>query len=156
MATLVAWLHLAAAAVWVGSQVFVGLVAVPALRSLPDPSARAAALAALTRRYGVLGWVSLAVLAATGLHRLATALPDPALLFAGGYGGALLAKLVLGAGIVVLTAAHTWVLGPRLLAALRAGSRAPRLARASLALSLANLGLGLAVLWTVAGLRAGG
>jgi copper resistance protein D len=153
MAALFVWLHLIAAAVWVGSQIFVGVVAVPAVRAIPDIQLRVTVLQTLTRRYGYVGWVSLAVLGGTGLHRLSRALPDLALLFQGGYGGALFTKLVLGLAILLLTAVHTWFIGPRLLAAMEAGTPTRRLARASLLLSMVNLWLSLWVLWVVATLR---
>jgi len=155
MTTAFAWLHLIAAAVWVGSQVFVAVVAIPAVRSLPDPQARLTALRVLTRRFGYVGWVALAVLGATGLHRLTRAMPDLSLLLEGGYGGVLLTKLGLGAAILLLTVIHTLVLGPRLLQAMEAGAPTRTLARASMVVSVANLWLSLWMLWVVASLRGG-
>lgn len=155
MTTAFVWLHLIAAAVWIGSQIFIAVVAIPAVRSLPDPQTRLTVLRVLTRRFGYVGWVALAVLGATGLHRLSRALPDFGLLLEGGYGGALLTKLVLGVAILLLTAVHTLVLGPRLLAAMEAGAPTRPLARASLVVSMVNLWLSLWVLWVVASLRGG-
>ncbi len=153
-ATLALWLHLTAAAVWVGSQLFLGLVAIPALRTVPDAATRIALLAAMTRRFGYLGWGALAVLTATGLDRAARAFPDPALLFTGdGYARAIALKLELGAAIILLTAVHTWAVGPRLLQALQTGAEARALRGLSLVLSAATLIASLAVLWVVAGLR---
>ena len=132
-----------------------GVVAVPSVRAIPDARARVAVLRTLTRRYGYVGWVSLAVLGATGMHRLSRALPDLSLLFEGGYGGGLFTKLVLGVAILLLTAVHTWIVGPRLLAAMEAEAPTARLARVSLVLSVANLWFSLWALWVVATLRSG-
>ena len=151
------WLHLTAAAVWVGSQLFLGLVVAPSLRALPNQADRVALLTAVTRRYGYLGWVSLAVIALTGLDRVRRTFPSLDLLFGdGAYSHAIAAKLALGAAIMLLTAVHTWVVGPRLLRAITNGQDARSQRRTSLVLSTATLLASLAVLWIVAGLHSGG
>ncbi len=153
-ATLAVWLHLTAAAVWVGSQLFLGLVAIPALGAVPDAPTRVALLAIITRRFGYLGWSALAVLAVTGLDRAARAFPDPSQLLTGdGYARAIALKLELGAAIILLTAVHTWAVGPRLLQAMQTGAETRPLRRVSLALSTATLIASLAAFWVVAGLR---
>ena len=53
--SIVFWIHLLAAAVWVGSQVFMVAAVVPALRALGDEAARRRAVLVLNRRFA-RGW----------------------------------------------------------------------------------------------------
>jgi uncharacterized membrane protein len=64
---LVRWLHLLAAVIFIGPQIFLAFVAMPALRSIEDARARQSAVRAITRGFGVLGGVALAVLLVTGI-----------------------------------------------------------------------------------------
>lgn len=64
---LVRWLHLLAAVTFIGPQIFLAFVAMPALRSIEDARARQSAVRAITRGFGVLGGVALAVLLVTGI-----------------------------------------------------------------------------------------
>ena len=58
-------IHLLAAATWVGSQIFMFVAVVPALRTL-DEAARHRAVLVLNRRFAWLGWGALAILVLTG------------------------------------------------------------------------------------------
>ncbi|MBI2887851.1 MAG: CopD family protein [Chloroflexi bacterium] len=153
-----AWLHLVASAVWVGSQIFLVLAVVPALRAIQDPAARKAALTVLTRRYGVVGWVSLVVLVLTGLHRASGVIPAMGLLSTTWYGQVLLAKAAMVGAILLLTTLHTAHIGPRLLELMPATAEAPppeylRMRRLSLVVSSATLALSLLVLAAAVVLR---
>lgn len=153
-----AWLHLVASAVWVGSQIFLVLAVVPALRAIEDPAARKAALAVLTRRYGVVGWVSLVILVLTGLHRAYDVIPAMGLLSTTWYGQMLLAKIGMVCGILLLTTLHTARIGPRLLELMPSTTEAPppeylRMRSLSLLVSSATLALSLLVLAAAVGLR---
>lgn len=157
-AAALAWAHLVAATLWVGSQLFLILAVIPALRTIPDHDVQRQVLVALTRRYNVIGWVSLGTLVVTGLLRLGASLPAMSLLLTTWYGQVLLVKVTMVGGIVVLTALHTAFIGPRLLALTPASSEAPsqeyqRLRRVSVAVSTLNLTLSLAILAAAVGLR---
>lgn len=65
------WLHIVAAALWVGGLIFFALVVVPALRR-QDQAGGAALLHRLGVRYRVVGWGSLVLLAVTGVLNLTT------------------------------------------------------------------------------------
>lgn len=108
------WLHLLAAAVWVGGNLAVGLVVQPALRKSLSPEARSPVYREIGRRFAVVQWSCWAVLLGTGLHKLwgLRAVPE---VFAGPFGAILGAKLCLVGAMAGLTLAHGKVWGPRLL-----------------------------------------
>lgn len=112
------WLHLLGAAIWVGSQVFVLVVMVPALRTLDDRSARLRFLRAFTGRFGWLGGAALAVQVATGFWLLSSVQFET---HDFRYGYVLDIKLTMVTLTIILTAIHTFVLGPRMLAIYNAG-----------------------------------
>jgi uncharacterized membrane protein len=108
---LCVWLHVVAAAVWVGSMVFFAAVIVPVLRSDELRQRAPALLARIGARFRVVGWISLGLLLATGLANLHyrgigwSAMSD-ARFWASGFGRTLAWKLGLVALVVVLTGAH--------------------------------------------------
>jgi putative copper resistance protein D len=152
------WLHVLAAAVWIGGMVFLAAVLVPALRRPDLAAGRAALIHDTGLRFLRLGWACLAALAATGVFNLgqrAVAWSDVAdpRFWQSGFGRVLGLKLGLVATILALSALHDFVLGPRATALLReapespgaahARRRASRLGRANLLLGLAALALGI-------------
>lgn len=105
--SIVRFLHVLAATVWVGGQLVLSLIVLPTLRQHLDPAARALVAPRAARRFGNLAnAVLLPVLVATGLalayHRGVTfgSFDDP------GYGQLLGIKLVLVVASVGLAAAH--------------------------------------------------
>lgn len=101
MDELLRWLHLVAMAFFVGGQLLLAAVVVPAVRrsgTLIDQAARAIVLRTAARRFGTGSLVALAVLAGTG-----TAMAEDR----GRWGdGILQVKLGLVAAVVLLIAAH--------------------------------------------------
>jgi uncharacterized membrane protein len=158
--SIVFWIHLLAAATWVGSQVFMFVAVVPALRTL-DEAARHRAVLVLNRRFAWLGWGALVVLVLTGTNNVMQRQDDTDLVFDYDfrYAWIFVVKLVLVAAVIALTAIHTYVVGPRLLA-LQEGGRAgseelSRMRRQSIVLSSLNLLAGVAILFLVALLQNG-
>jgi len=149
------WLHIIAAAIWIGSQFFLVLVAIPALKPIRETPFYMAALRALTRRYGYLGWGSLALVTLTGLERLFISYPDLSFLVTTTYGNWLLLKICLVDAIILLTALHTFVVGPRLLRAMETAESHGKLRSLSLAVSTTVLLMSLGVVFVVAGMRSG-
>lgn len=126
--TVVQFLHVLGAALWVGGQLAVSLVVLPLARRMLDTDRRAELLTAIGRRFGVLtAAVFLPVQLATGValawrHGVTWAsLAEP------GYGRALTAKLVLFAMVMVAAALHG-----------RASGRRPLFARAMAIAALAG------------------
>lgn len=152
------WLHLLAAAAWIGPQLMMFIAVVPALRVL-DASARYRVLVALTPRFGWLGSLALLVLILTGIDNIDSYAPNA--MFDLRYGYILTTKLVLVAVVAVLSIFHTGLVGPRLLRlqeqALQGGegeaAELVRLRRQSIVLSVLTLLLSLAVLFCAALLR---
>ncbi len=107
------WIHILAATVWVGPQFLMFVAVVPSLRALPDATARYHLLRAFTPRFGWLGFGALVVLVLTGIDNINRyAPPDP---FEIRYGYILVTKVSMVAVIFVVTACHTFYVGPALL-----------------------------------------
>ncbi|AKV01392.1 hypothetical protein AKJ09_08055 [Labilithrix luteola] len=108
---LCVWLHVVAAAVWVGSMVFFAAAIVPVLRSIDARQAAPALLERIGARFRVIGGVSLGVLLVTGTANLHyrgigwSTMSNPAF-SAGGFGRVLAWKLGLVALVVLMTGAH--------------------------------------------------
>ena len=126
------YLHILAAATWVGGIIFLVAVIVPSLKKL-DAAAAGPMLRATVFRFRAVGWVAFAVLLATGLYNLHARgigwaeLTDPAFR-ATSSGKALLIKLACFAFVVIFQAVHDFSIGPRALAAMETGApEAPRL-----------------------------
>ena len=66
---LVRWLHVLGAVVFIGPQIFLAAIAMPAMRSIEDARARQAAVRRITLGFGALGGAALAVLLATGIRQ---------------------------------------------------------------------------------------
>ncbi|GBD28957.1 hypothetical protein HRbin32_00041 [bacterium HR32] len=132
--SLLAWVHLVAAAVLVGGGAVVGFAVVPYARGLPELE-RAALLEGVGRRLRPLSWVCLVVLFGTGLSALAERGLPVAVVFrpeeAGGpFGRALAWKLLLFWILVLLQAVQDLVLAPLARRLVREAYAAPPDARA--------------------------
>ncbi|MPZ19909.1 MAG: DUF4149 domain-containing protein [Luteitalea sp.] len=118
------WLHILAAAVWIGGMVFLAVVLVPVLRK-PELREHAAVLIHVTGiRFRYVGWVCLVVLIGTGIVNLTrwgigwselTSVD----LWRSSFGHTLATKLVLVAFVLALSGVHDFVIGPRATAVLR-------------------------------------
>lgn len=143
---LVRWLHLLAMATWLGPQVLLVFAVVPATRAIAEPQLRAQVTGLITRRFGLLGALSLFLLLLTGVWQAVGMLPSWQALVSTAYGRLLLAKGVLSLAMAALTAVHGLALGPRLIAAIAAGSpEAAQIRRLSVAASTTTLLLSLVV-----------
>lgn len=107
--SIVRFVHVAGAALWVGGQLALTLVILPLARRMLAAEARAAFVRAAGRRFGLLtGVVFLPVQLGTGLaiawHRGLTwsTLAEP------GYGRTLAVKLALFTVVMAVAAAHGW------------------------------------------------
>lgn len=157
MHQLFVWLHILAAAVWLGGMVFLALVLVPVVRR-PEYREHASRLVHLTGlRFRVVGWVCLGVLAVTGFVNLSYrgigwAALSNAGFWASPFGTLLGWKLLIVAVVLALSAYHDFRIGPRATvagqadprstAALRLRRRASWMGRLNLLLALAAVALG--------------
>lgn len=109
------WLHMIATVIWIGGLASLALLVIPAAHQALDPSAYAAILSAIQRRFDPLAWFSLVLLASTGMFQM-SANPQYAGFLAVGdrWSWAILIKHTLFLGMTLLSAYLTWGLLPRL------------------------------------------
>lgn len=147
------WLHIVAATVWVGPQVFLFLAAVPAVRTIEDMQIRTQVMRTLTRRFGYLAGAALVVLVITGIGNMYEHEVDIDVLFDYNWGVIFQVKMTLLIATVILTGVHAFVVGPRLLAMQESVTEEAQLAstrRLSIIISAANLLIALGILFCAA------
>jgi len=109
------WLHMLATVAWIGGLVTLSILVLPAARQTLDARAYADLLTRLHRRLDPLGWLSLLVLAATGLLQMTASPNDQGFLaFSNRWAVAILVKHIVFLGIIAISAYLTWGLIPRL------------------------------------------
>jgi len=160
---LAVFIHVMAALIWLGGMFFVALVGAPVLRKVEPPELRVKLFQDLGLRFRNVGWTALGVLVVTGvwiLHlrgvlRLET-LADP-VWWSTSFGRALGWKLTAVVIMVVVSALHDFVFGPR--AGRTSGDDpAARARHRRLAIHLARLNAGVGILlvyWAVRLARGG-
>lgn len=145
------WVHILAAAAWVGGTMFIMLVVVPWLRGGGVDAARF--LRETGQRFRTVAWACFAIVLVTGTFNLwvrgvrLADLVDPAWL-ASPFGTSVLLKLALFALVLALSGVHDFLLGPRATLAMQHDPRGPeavRLRRQAALLGRANAVLGLAL-----------
>lgn len=122
--TLVRFLHVLGAAVWVGGMIALGAVAVPAARSAGDAAAGRRVITSAARRFGAIGAVTLAVIAGTGfglIHHRGLELDQ---LGDSDYGRRIITKMILLVVMAVLAILHSMWQGPQVRRAQEAGDDA--------------------------------
>jgi uncharacterized membrane protein len=110
---IILWLHILGAVLFVGPQVFLAAIAIPALRQVGDEKLRQDLTRRITRGFGYLGGGALGLIILTGFYNFAQA-QDAGLMDFKRYFWVLNVKLTLVVVVVVLTAAHGFVFGRRL------------------------------------------
>jgi len=113
--TIVYWLHMLATVVWVGGLAAMAVLVLPTARKSLSPEAYSAFLGPLQQRLQWLGWMSLAVLTATGMFQM-SASPnyEGVLAIKNAWAVAILLKHIAIGGMVLISAYLTWILGPEL------------------------------------------
>ena len=109
------WIHILAATIWVGPQVFLFVAAVPAVRTIEDMQVRTRVMRVITTRFNYLAWGALTVLVITGIANLYENDLDVDQLFDLNFGVVFQVKMTLLIATVLLTGLHSFVLGPRVL-----------------------------------------
>jgi putative copper resistance protein D len=150
------WLHVLAAAAWIGGMFFLVLVFVPLMRRAEDPTALRAVFHAAALRFRTVGWICLGLLLATGLLQMSVRAGGVEALAAasfwgGRFGGMMIHKLGLFLLVVALSAVHDFWIGPAASQAARqepGSARAERLRAASSWMGRLNMVLALVVVWT--------
>ncbi len=110
------WIHIVAVTVWLGPQFFLFVAAVPAVRVIEDAEVRLRVMRVIVNRFGWLVWAAMAVIVLSGVSNLFQEQSDTALDLSSSdlrYFHIFTTKMVLVGLIVILTALHTFVIGPR-------------------------------------------
>lgn len=120
--------HILAAMVWIGGSAFIALVIAPLMRR--RAGADNSALRAAALRFRTVGWISLAVLVATGMGNLALrgiGLSDllTGAAFRGSAGHALACKLILVAIMLAISGFHDFRWGPAAVRAMESDPGSP-------------------------------
>ncbi len=145
---IVLWLHILGAVVFVGPQIFLAAVAMPAVREIGDAKLRQDLTRRITRGFGYLGGGALALVILTGFYNFAQAQDDGLMDFKR-YFWVLNIKMTLAIVVVLLTAIHGFVLGRRLQELQERNAPEAEIAQArqySMMASIATLGLSVVIL----------
>lgn len=119
-AFLVLVIHLLAAIVWLGGMFFISLVLVPSLRKLDPPTKRTEILSSTARRFSLVSWIAILVLLITGAinaanHGITIALISSGNLLSSQFGIILTFKVILVLVMILISAVHDFILGPKLI-----------------------------------------
>ncbi len=150
------WLHILAVTIWVGPQFFLFLAAVPAVRTIEDRDTRARVMRVIVTRYGWLAWAAMGVIVLTGVSNLFQEAEEFGHVwdFDYRYAQVFSTKMVLVGLTVLLTAVHTFIVGPRQMALNEQMEADPaavsRLRRLSIAISSLTLIASIAVIFAAA------
>jgi len=109
------WLHIVAVTVWLGPQFFMFLVTMPALRAIEDAETRVKVLRVVIYRFGWLAWAALGVIVLSGISNLFQEASEHDHVWSSDYRyfQVFSTKMLVVGIAVLLTAVHTFIVGPR-------------------------------------------
>ena len=108
---IVTWIHLIAAAIWVGGSLFIGIVFSPLLKTMTNSvEERMQIMIRVGRRFNKVAVPSLIILMITGLYTSHALIGKPELLVSTSYGTFLIIKIFLVIALVVVYAVHVRVI----------------------------------------------
>ncbi len=109
--SLLTWVHLVTASIWVGGSIFLGIVLAPMLKSITGTlEERIALMIKIGRRFNKIAMPSLAILIITGIYNSRAFLEEPHLLFETNYGIILVFKIILVIATLVTYIVHVRIL----------------------------------------------
>lgn len=152
---LALFLHIVSAMFWIGGMLFLTLVIVPFLQSMPDPRERSKVYQTVGKKYRLYGWIAIITLLVTGPAALYLLYGIPVTdifsgqLHATGFGKALAVKLSLVTLIVLSSLFHDFYLGPN-------AKTSPRLTFWARVFGRGNLLIALLIVIFAVVMRAGG
>ncbi|HLV97151.1 MAG TPA: DUF4149 domain-containing protein [Ktedonobacterales bacterium] len=111
--TIVLWIHILAAIAWVGGMIFVAFILGPYVRRTVSPAERTPLMAAVGKRFSVLGWSAIFTLICTGIYNAVRFLGSWDTFWGTTFGHILLVKIGLVALMISLSIAHDFFLGRR-------------------------------------------
>ena len=108
---IITWIHLIAAAIWVGGSLFIGIVFSPLLKTMTNSlQERMQIMIRVGRRFNKVAVPSLIILMATGLYSTHMLLGKPELLLATSYGTYLIIKIILVIALIITYVIHVRVI----------------------------------------------
>jgi putative copper export protein len=108
---IITWIHLIAAAIWVGGSLFIGIVFSPLLKTMTNSvEERMQIMIRVGRRFNKVAVPSLIILMVTGLYSSHVLLSKPDLLVATSYGTFLIIKMILVIALIIIYAIHVRVI----------------------------------------------
>ena len=108
---IITWIHLIAAAIWVGGSLFIGIVFSPLLKTMTDSvEERMQIMIRVGRRFNKVAVPSLIILMVTGLYSSHVLLSKPDLLITTSYGAFLIIKIILVIALIIIYAIHVRVI----------------------------------------------
>ena len=108
---IITWIHLIAAAIWVGGSLFIGIVFSPLLKTMTNSvEERMQIMIRVGRRFNKVAVPSLIILMITGLYSSHVLLSKPDLLVATSYGTFLIIKIILVIALIIIYAIHVRVI----------------------------------------------
>jgi uncharacterized membrane protein len=108
---IITWIHLIAAAIWVGGSLFIGIVFSPLLKTISSSmEERIQIMIKVGKRFNKVAVPSLIILMITGLYNSHLLLSKPDLLMATSYGTFLTIKIILVIALVITYAIHVRVI----------------------------------------------
>ena len=109
--TIITWIHLVAAAIWVGGSLFIGIVFSPLLKTISTSlEERIQIMIKVGKRFNKIAVPSLIILMATGLYNSHLLLSKPDLLFATSYGTFLTIKIILVIALIITYVIHVRII----------------------------------------------
>jgi len=108
---ILTWIHLIAAAIWVGGSIFIGIVFSPILKTITTSiEERIQIMIKVGKRFNKIAVPSLIILMITGLYNSHLLLSKPDLLMTTSYGIFLTIKIVLVIALIITYAIHVRVI----------------------------------------------
>ncbi len=108
---IITWIHLIAAAIWVGGSLFIGIVFSPLLKTMTDSvEERMQIMIRVGRRFNKVAVPSLIILMITGLYTSHALIGKPELLVSTSYGTFLIIKIILVIVLIIIYAIHVRVI----------------------------------------------
>ena len=108
---IITWIHLIAAAIWVGGSLFIGLVFSPLLKTMTSSvEERMQIMIRVGKRFNKIAVPSLIILMLTGLYTSNALIGNPDLLVSTSYGKFLIVKIILVIALIITYAVHVRVI----------------------------------------------
>lgn len=158
--TLVTWIHLVCAAIWVGGSIFLGVVLAPILKTMYDShEQRMRLMIRVGRRFNKIAVPSLLILIATGIYSSRPVLENSELLLSSDYGAYLLVKIILVALLVAAFLIHVRIIRrdveDRIMAGEMSEAQLQKLRRRIIVLGEVTVVISVAILFLAAALDSG-